>query len=570
MKLCEYIEAARGDREVDLLIKNSKLVNVFNGSVERCAPIAIYKGKIVGFGEYKAKEVLNLKGKYLLPGFIDAHIHIESTKLTPARFVEAVLPRGTTTVIVDPHEIANVVGKEGVLFFIKAAQSLPLDIYVMVPSCVPATPFETSGAEITPEDVAELIAYPNVLGLAEMMNYPGVINCDPEVMLKIKVCSERVKDGHAPGLRGKMLNAYLMAGIATDHECVDPEEALEKIRKGMFILVREGTTAKNLASLASIIDQYNYSRMALVTDDRSPSELYKLGHLDYLLKRALSVGLEPLTAIRMITINPALCYSLKGKGAIGVGYDADLVAVEDLYNLKVDIVIKGGKIVALGGKLQIEIEGNEIPPAFLNSIKVDPENVDFKIKARSNRVRVIQVIPDQIYTKAKVLELKTTEGYLEANPARDILKLAVVERYSGSGRVGLGFVRGLGLKDGAIATSVSHDSQNIVIAGTNDDDMKVALREIVRMKGGEVVVKSGKVLASMRLEVAGIMTDRPLPQVAKEEEELLKAARSLGTKLANPFMQLSFLALPVVPELKLTDKGLFNVKNFEFEELWVY
>ena len=570
MKLCDYVEAARGDREVDLLIRNAKLVNVFNGSVEKSAPIAIYGGKIVGFGDYKAKEVLNVKGKYLLPGFIDAHIHIESTKLTPARFVEAVLPRGTTAVIVDPHEIANVRGKAGVLFFIEAARRLPIDIYVMIPPCVPSTPFETSGAEITLEDILELLDYPNVLGLAEFMDYPSVINCNDVTIKKLLAASDRFKDGHAPGLKGKQLNAYIMAGIYSDHECTDPDEALEKIRKGMYILVREGTTAKSIARLASIIDQYNYTRMALVTDDRSPSELYELGHLDYLLKKALSVGLEPLTAIRMITINPAIFYSLKGKGAIGVGYDADLVAVEDLYNLKVDLVIKGGQIVAERGRLKIELEPDTIPRSFLNSFNVRMDKLDFRIKAKSNRVKVIQVIPDQIYTKLKVLEMKSADGYLIANPGRDIAKIAVIERHRGTGRVGLGFVKGLGLKSGALATSVAHDAHNIVVAGTNDDDMLRAVAEILEMNGGEAVVKDGKVLAKMRLEVAGLMTDRPLEEVAEEEKELIEAARSLGSKLANPFMQLSFLALPVIPEVKLTDRGLFNVKTFELEELWVY
>ena len=566
MELAELIKLARGEEKADLLLKNARVVNVFSHEIIE-TNVAIADDRIVGLGDYQAQETIDLKGRYVCPGFIDGHVHIESSMVTPPEFARAVVPRGTTSVVADPHEIANVLGIEGVRYMLDASEGLPLTVFVMAPSCVPATHLETSGAELLWNDLVPLLDHPRMLGLAEMMNFPGVVYRVPEVLDKIRAFAGRPLDGHSPGLSGRDLQAYVAAGIASDHECTALEEAREKLRLGMYVMIREGTQARNLKELLPVVTPENARRCLLVTDDRHPADLIDEGHIDSLVKMAIGQGLDLITAIQLATINAAERFGLRDRGAIAPGYWADLVVFADFESLGIEKVFSGGRLVAEEGRMAPGAI-KEVSTHLQGSVNVNWAAVDLKIPARGRRARVIGLIPDQIITEGLSLEVKVEDGLAVADVERDILKMAVIERHQGAGNTGLGFVRGFGLKRGAIASSVAHDSHNIIVVGTDDDDMMATARSVADMGGGLAVVEEGAVRACLPLPIAGLMSDQSLESVREEMDELLAAAQEMGSRLHDPFMTMSFLALPVIPALKLTDKGLVDVNRFEFVPLF--
>ncbi|MFA5802510.1 MAG: adenine deaminase [Thermoleophilia bacterium] len=567
MNIEEIIQVGRGEKAADLLLKNARVVDVLSGDIIS-TDVALHNGRVAGFGSYEGQEVMDLEGRFLCPGFIDGHIHVESTMLVPPEFARTVSPRGTTSVVIDPHEIANVLGIEGINYMLRASASLPVTFYVMLPSCVPATDMETSGAVLTSGDLALMLQRRRVIGIAEMMNYPGVLAGDREVLNKIRIADGRRVDGHAPGLSGKDLCAYIDAGISSDHECVSAEEAREKLRLGMYIMVREGTTEKNLKELVKIITPENSRRFMLVTDDRHPGDLLSEGHIDHNIRMAIAEGVPAMTAIQMATINTASYFGIRDIGAVAPGFKADLTVLDDLEKVTVTRVIKDGRVVADRGRaLAFEAE----PPASVIRGTVNIDNaslVDMSVQAEGGKIKVIGVVPGQIVTRKLLLEPKLEDGKVVADPERDIIKIAVVERHTASGNVGLGFLQGMGLKKGAMATSVAHDSHNVIVVGANDADMREAVIEIARMNGGAVVVEDGQVLARLPLPVAGLMSDQPAKDVAAAVSEVIGAAHDLGCILEDPLITLSFMALPVIPELKLTDMGLVDVEKFELVGLW--
>lgn len=570
--LKEAIEVAKLAKKADILLKGAKIVNVFSGEVYS-TNVAIYQDRIVGVGnEYqRAKKVINLRGKYILPGLIDAHLHIESSLLSPAQFTKAVVPHGTTTVVIDPHEIANVVGVKGIKYMLSASRNLPLDVFIMASSCVPATAMETAGAFIGAGEIGKLLKLPRVLGLAELMNYPGVIFEVPSVLRKVEITqkSNKVIDGHAPLLAGPYLQAYLNAQVSSDHECTNKKEALEKLRLGMYIMVREGSAAKNLASLLPLVNKGNSRRFLFATDDRHPDDLAKEGHIDNILRKAVRSKCDPVEAVRMATLNTAQYFGLKNTGAIAPGYLADLVAVNNLKDFKPTHVFKGGKLVAKNGKMMVAIPTHK-DSSVIKTVKVKPlEEKDLQIKIPSGKARVIGLVANQIVTKNLAKKVKTQNNLFVVDIKSDILKIAVVERHKKTGNIGLGLIQGFGLSKGALASSVAHDSHNIIVVGTNDADMIKAIKQVVKMDGGYVVVKDGKALASLKLPIAGLMSNQPLNEVNKALNKLRKESRKLGTRITNPFITLSFCALPVIPELKLTDKGLVDVNKFRLVSLEV-
>ncbi|MDO8736196.1 MAG: adenine deaminase [Thermoleophilia bacterium] len=567
MSLEEIIRVGRGDRPADLLIRNARVIDVLSGEIVS-TDVALHAGRVAGFGHYEAQASMDLEGRYLAPGFIDGHIHVESTMLTPPEFARAVVSRGTTAIVCDPHEIANVLGIEGISYMLRASAGLPVTIYVMLPSCVPATHMETSGAELTSGDLALLLPRKRVIGIAEMMNYPGVIAGDREVLNKIRIAGHRRVDGHAPGLTGKDLCAYVDAGIHSDHECVTADEAREKLRLGMYIMIREGTTEKNLKELIKVVTPQNSRQFMFVTDDKHPEDLIELGHIDHLVRMAIAEGVEPMTAMQMATINTAAYFGLKDVGAVAPGFRADFAVIDDLEKVTVSRVIKDGQVVADAGRA-LHFKSESPARGIRGTVNIDNDSiVDLSVKAEGKLLRVIGIVPGQITTEKLLVEPKVVEGLVVADPERDILKIAVVERHTASGNVGLGFVSGMGLKRGAIASSVAHDSHNVIVVGVSDTDMRTAVIEIAKMNGGAVVVADGRLVASLPLPVAGLMSDQPIKDVAAAVREVVGAAAELGCQLPDPLISLSFLALPVVPSLKLTDMGLVDVERFELVGLW--
>jgi adenine deaminase len=566
--LKEKIRVASGDGKADLLIKNGRVVDVFSGQIER-KDVAIFGGGIVGFGDYRAREIIDMKGDFLCPGLIDGHVHIESSMVTIPEFARAVLPNGTTSVVIDPHEIANVLGQDGIRFMAESAKGVPLNVFVMVPSCVPATHMETSGATLRSADLKPLLKEPWAIGLAEMMNFPGVIFRDSEVLKKIDMAKGKRIDGHAPMLSGKGLYAYLTAGIRSDHECTTPKEAKEKLKNGMRIMIREGTTARNLRSLIPLVYPKNSRHFFFVTDDRHPKELLEEGHIDSMVRQAVRWGLDPILAIQMATLNAAEYFRLDDLGAIAPGFRADIISFDHLGRFQIKKIFKDGKLVAENGKMLFPPIRQRKSPKLKETVRVKlPKRNAFLLRSDQSLVKVIQLIPDQIVTKKVMERVLLEDGVAHPNVREDILKIAVVERHKATGNIGIGFVQGFGLKKGAIGSSVAHDSHNIVLVGTNDEDMLKAVEVIQTMKGGLVAVQDGKVLASLPLPIAGLMSEASVTQVNPQLEALLRAAETLGCKIPDPFMTLSFLSLPVIPELKLTDKGLVDVTQFKFVPLF--
>ncbi|MDL1957313.1 MAG: adenine deaminase [Candidatus Desulfofervidus auxilii] len=568
-KLSHLIAVARGDIAADLLIKNAKVVNVFSGEIYK-ANVAIAENQIAGIGDYqKGKLIINAKERYLIPGLMDAHIHLESTLLTPSALASAIIPHGTTSIFIDPHEIANVLGLKGIEYILKASEDLPLNVFVLAPSCVPATDLETSGATLSLKEISILLKHPRVIGLAEMMNFPGVINAFSDVLEKILITkkAKKIIDGHAPLLKGLFLQAYISAGIDADHESIEISEAKEKIRAGMWLMLREGSAAKNLMSLLPVIDNYSVHRCIFCCDDREPEDLIKEGHIDYLIRLAVKAGLDPIWAIKMATINCAQRFGIKQLGAIAPGYQADLVLIDNLKNFQIEMVIKDGNIIYEEGVLKVSLSPY-LEPEITKTINLKEINPDmFKIKIKGEKARVIEIIPGQILTKHLIKEVKKQADEVLADPERDIVKVAVIERHHATGNIGLGLISGLGLKSGALASSVAHDSHNIIVVGVNDRDMYIAVKAIKEMQGGFVVVENGMVKAGLSLPIAGLISPLNAKEVAFHMEVLKEAAHRQGVTQENPFLTLSFIALPVIPELRLTDKGLVDVNKFEFVPL---
>ncbi len=564
MEISQLIQVARGEVPADLLLKNARVVNVFSGEIEETG-VAITHSRIVGLGnDYPAQRVVDLGGKYVAPGLIDAHVHIESAMVPPYEFARAVVPHGTTSVIIDPHEIANVLGVEGIEYMLEASKYTPFSVFVMVPSCVPATHLETNGGVLRWSDLIPFKNDPWVIGLGEMMNYPGVLLRDQEVLDKLRAFFNRRIDGHAPGLTGRDLEAYVAAGIASDHECTTVEEAREKIRLGMRVMIREASNARNLEALLPVVNAKNARRILFVTDDRFPADLIDEGHIDHIVRVAIREGLDPVTAIQIATLNAAEYFNLHDRGAIAPGCRADLIVFDNFDRFTIEQVYRGGKLVARNGR----IVPQDVPLRSLpirNTINVDWSKVDVRLPANGHKkVRVIGLIPDQIVTTQSIEEARIENGWVVADPSRDLLKVAVIERHRATGNVGIGFVRGLGLARGAIGSSIAHDSHNIIVAGINDDDLMTAARAIAAMQGGLVAVADGEVLARVPLPIAGLMSDQPLERVREQLDDLAAVTRDLGSDLHAPFMAMAFLALPVIPELKLTDKGLVDVNKFDF------
>ncbi len=567
--LKQRIQAARGEIPADLVLKKGRVVDLFSGMVQE-NDIAIYDGIIVGLGShYHGREELDIQDKWVTPGLIDGHMHIESSMLLPSKLAAALIPHGTTTIVSDPHEIGNVMGIEGIRFMLRESQSIPFDIFMMAPSCVPATHLETSGARLDVSDLMELKKEPRILGLAEMMNFRGVLEGIPEVLEKLMLYKDRVIDGHGPSLRGKDLQAYLTAGIRSDHETSDFTEGKEKVESGMMLMIREGTSAKNLEELLPLVNDKNSQRFCFVSDDLHPHDILRRGHLDFMIKKAVELGMNPVTAVRLATLNPAEYLCLRDRGAIAPGYRADLVILSDLERFTIERVYKNGSLIVEKGEIVGFFHEREQPmkPRPLNISPITPES--FRISSSGLKARVIQLVPGQILTEVHFAEISSENGWVVSDTDSDILKLAVVERHNATGRIGLGLVEGFGIKHGAMASSVAHDSHNVVAVGVSDRDIYRAVEAVRIMGGGIAVVQADRVLARVPLEVAGLMSMASLESLVGQLDDAKRAAVSLGCKIHEPFMSLSFLALPVIPKLKLTDLGLVDVNKFDIVPLFV-
>lgn len=552
------IAVAAGREKADLVLKNAKYLNVFSNEF-LCGDIAVANGLIAGVGKYDGKTEIDVSGKLVLPGFIDAHIHLESSMVTPAEFAKAVVAHGTTTVITDPHEITNVMGIDGVEYMIQASQNLPIDVHFMMPSCVPATEIDESGAELDCKDIDLYLDNKKVLGLAEMMNYVGVINGDKNVLSKIVTSQAHHKkiDGHAPELSGNDLNAYIAAGVYSDHECSTFENALEKLRKGQFIMIREGTAAHNLKALMPLLTQQYYSRCMFATDDKHPSDLLYGGHIDYIVKQALKNGADPIVALKTATHHAARYFLLNNKGAIASGYLADIVVVNNLEDFNVETVFKRGKLVFDGEVKDFSAPtvDEELAQKCFDTFHLDSVTPSsFKV---DGKLGLIGLVGGELLTR----NLGTAD---KIDVENDILKIACIERHKGTNHIGVGYVKGYSLKSGAVATSVAHDSHNIITVGCNDDDIAVAVNAIKDSKGGIAVVENGKIKALLELPIAGLMSDEPLTTVNEKLENAKLSAYELGAdKSIDPFMTLSFLSLPVIPSLRITTKGVFDAENWK-------
>jgi adenine deaminase len=559
--LARRLAVARGDEPADLVIRGGRVFSAFTREWLD-GDLAIADGFVAGLGDYEGRETLDASGRYLVPGFIDAHMHLESSKLLVDEFARLVLPLGTTAVVADPHEIANVLGTDGVHWLADLCQGLPLDIFFMASSCVPASVFESPRRPLLRGDLEGLLRRTRVLGLAEMMNFPGVVSGDERELEKLGLPGATHVDGHAPSVVGKALNAYAAAGIRSDHEATTLEEGRERLRAGMWVLIREASGARNLHALLPLVDEFGPHRLAFCTDDREPEHIAEEGHINSMVREAVAAGVAPEDALVMASLNPALWHGLRDLGALAPGYQADVLILPDLERFLPERVLKAGREVE-------EIPRPEVPDWVKHTVRVRPLSTnDFVIPwSDGRRARVIGIVPDQIVTESLEDEPRTDGGKAHADPERDLLKIAVVERHLGTGRVGLGFVRGFGLKSGALASTVAHDAHNVVVVGTKDDDMLRAVRRLSETGGGVVVIDSGIVRAELRLPVAGLLSDGPYEEVIAASNACVEAVQALGCELPSPFQTMAFLALSVVPLLKITDRGLVDVDRFELVPL---
>ncbi|SFJ54121.1 adenine deaminase [Thermoflavimicrobium dichotomicum] len=553
----------------DLVVRNGKIVNVFTGELME-GDIAIVDGMIAGIGSYEGMEVIDAQGKFIVPGFIDGHVHIESAMVTPAEFCRIVLPHGVTTIIADPHEIANVSGTEGIQYMLDASESLPFDAYFMLPSCVPATPFENAGARLDAKDMDHLYAHPRVLGLGEVMDFPSISGTQENMLQKIAAAhAKKAKiDGHAAGISREDLSIYMAAGIRTDHECINAQEAKDRLDLGMYLMVRQGSVARDLEALLPAVTPQNARRCLFVTDDKHLDDLLEEGSIDCNVRLAIKNGIPAITAIQMATLNSAECFGLHHLGAIAPGYQADFLLLEDLEQITIHQVYKKGKLVAEQGKI-IETAFSDHPTHSTPSILKDSVRIgkitgdQLAIPLSSNQCHVIEIIPNSLVTNHLVEQVDIENGCFVPSITKDQLKIAVIERHRATGNIGLGIVKGFGIKKGAIASTVTHDSHNLIVVGQNDQDMLAAIHHLKRIQGGLAVVCEGRILASLPLPIAGLMTDRTQQEIYKHLKQLNRAAREIGvSKELNPFLTLSFLALPVIPYLKITDLGLFHFSSF--------
>jgi adenine deaminase len=566
--LAAFVKAARGEEPADFVLANGRIVNVLTGEVHG-GTVGVKGDRILGLGDYRAarpEDVVDLAGAYVAPALWDAHLHIESTMTTPGTFARLAAVHGTAAAVTDPHEIANVRGVAGIRDFLAAAAPLPVDVFVMLPSCVPSTHLETAGANLAAADLAPLYGLPNVLGLAELMNVPGFLFGDPGVVAKVEDARARGVpiDGHSPLLSGLDLNAYIGAGMRSDHECLSRAEAHEKVRRGMDIWIREGTAAKNLDDLLPLVTAANSERFAFATDDRHPWDLLAHGHLDHHVRRAIALGLDPVLALRLASWSCARHYGFTDRGAVAPGFRADLLTFESLDDFRPDLVVLGGKRVARGGKLLADVPSTRMEEGPEFALKGFDRGRLALAASPGASVRVIEVRPGSLATGASTERALVENGVVTSDVSRDLLKLAVVERHRGTGNVGVAFARGFGLKRGAVASSVAHDSHNVVVVGADDASMETAVRRVAEIGGGIVVADGAQPLAEVALGVGGLMSNRPIGEVDAAERKANEAARTLGGTMDHPFMTLAFLALPVIPELKLTDRGLVDVGKFDF------
>ncbi len=564
-----FIEVASGRKPAQLVFKNIDIVDVFTQEIYR-GDVAVQDGYIVGVGSYCGKTEIDGTGKYIAPSFIDAHMHIESSLVSPAVYSDAVLPLGVTTIIADPHEIANVAGKDGIKYMLESTEKIELDAYIMLPSCVPATNFESSGAILNSKDLEEFYLHPRVLGLAEVMNYPAVLNCEGDMLDKINFAKKNGKhiDGHGAGLGIPEINAYIAAGVSTDHECQNPQELKERLRRGMYVLMREGTAAKNISELAKAVTPSNSRRVCVCTDDKHIDQLLEEGSIDSIVRLLIESGVPVTTAYQMASLNSAECYGLSEIGAIAPGYRADFIIISDLEKVSIEKVFKGGELVADNGVcVKNSKDICSIPEKLVSSMNFgEVLEDDIQIYADDkSRANIIEIKPNRLETKHIVGKVEVRDGKFQISVEMDQLKMLVIERHKNTGSIGKGIVKGFGLKKGAIATSVAHDSHNIIALGTNDDDIIAAIEELRRIGGGIAVSVGGKIEASLELEIGGLISKKSSDKVVEELEKLHKeVACIMGCSDFNPFLTLSFMSLPVIPEIKLTDKGVFDVRNFCF------
>ncbi len=559
MDMKRLIAVARGDAPADLVFTNARIVNTFTGEVEE-GSVAVAEGRVAGVGDYtEGRRVEDLGGRYLAPGLIDGHVHIESSMLSVEQYARAVAPHGTVAAVTDLHEVTNVCGLRGMRYVMDRGRRLPLDLFFMAPSCVPATDLETSGARLGPADIQRALRWGGVLGLGEVMNFPAVIQGEGEALEKLRVVGGRVRDGHAPRVRGRDLNAYLCPLIGSDHETTEEEEGREKLRRGMHLMIREGSAEKNLEDLLPLVTDQTYHRCMLVVDDRNALDLSRDGDVDAVVRKAIRLGLDPVRAVTMASLNPARYFGLEGYGAVAPGYWAHLIVLDDLEAFQVGDVYYRGRRVATRGRPTFRSTA-KVPEWITRTMNVSPFPVEkLAMRGSDQKAPVIEVVPGQIVTRWAEAEPPRRNGAVEADPKRDLAKLAVVERHRATGNIGVALVRGFGLKRGAIGTSIAHDSHNIVVAGMSDEDIHAVVQEIAANQGGLACAVGGRVVASLPLPIAGLLSPEPLEAVAAAIEDLERTASGLGCTLASPYSVLSFLALPVIPELKLTDLGLVDV-----------
>lgn len=566
-RLKDFIKKSQATSKAEIVLKNGNIINVFTGEIIK-ADIAIDSGIIIGIGNYAGEKEIDLEDKYISPGFIDSHVHIESSMSSPSEFAKIIVPKGVTTIIADPHEIANVKGIQGIEYIINDSKSLPLDVYIMLPSCVPATDFENSGAILEAEDLKLLKDNESILGLGEMMNYPGVINADDKVIDKLILFKDKIIDGHGPMISGKNLNAYIMGGIKTEHECSTIDEVNDRLRLGMHILIRQGSAAKDLKNIISAVNKDNLRRFMFCTDDKHPEDLMKEGTIDFNIKLAIKSGIEAVDAIKMATINSAECYGLKDIGAIAPGYKADLVVIDNLDDFNILKVFKDGKLVGQDNKALFKTK-EYIARNLMNSVNIKRvKKQDIQIKMETNKANVISVTENSLITEKAVREVSLSDGCFQYSD-EDILKLVIVERHKATGNIGVGLIENIRLKNGAIGSTIGHDSHNIIVVGDNDEDILAAIDQLEKIGGGITIVSNGQVIKSLELEIGGLMTSKPIEETNNTLKEMIHISyeRLNVNKNIDPFMTLSFMGLPVIPKLKLTDMGLFDVEKFDFIEV---